>query len=196
MSSRIGPVYERRNLTWALDRRRLAWRPYNRIMQAVLKTLCFISLPLAAAGQVRSVDHSTLPSLLQPGAQVKTFLQDGTTLVGSVIRTSPDSFALATKRPAAERSIAYADIRSISIKRRRGNKRTWLPVALCSTIGTLSFVAAGATEERKGAYLPLAAGVTVALGIGGYYVGQALDREEATYAVKQQTSVGSAPAVQ
>jgi hypothetical protein len=109
--------------------------------------------------------------------------------MGTVIRVSPVSVVLATKRPTGERSIAYADIRSITVRRWRGNKRTWLPVALCSTIGTLSFVAAGATEERKGTYLPLAAGLTVAVGVGGYYVGRALDGEEATYAVRQHTRV-------
>jgi hypothetical protein len=153
-------------------------------MRVLWKTLFFLSLSLAAAGQVRSVETPELSSLLPLDTQVEATLHDGKTWAGRVIKTSPDSLALAIERPAGEKSIAYADIGSITIRRWRGNKRTWLPLTLCGTVGALSFVAAGATEERKGTHLPLAAGVTVALGIGGYYAGRALDREEITYAVK------------
>ena len=69
---------------------------------------------------------------------------------------------------------------------RKGNKRTKLPLILCTTVGTLAFVAAGATEELKSTYLPLAAAFTAGLGIGGYYLGKQLDQQIVTYVIKQE----------
>jgi len=53
-------------------------------------------------------------------------------------------------------------------------------------IGTAALVAAGATEERKSTYLPLAGALTVGVGVGGYYAGSSMDYNEKTYRLRKE----------
>jgi len=53
-------------------------------------------------------------------------------------------------------------------------------------IGTAALVAAGATEERKSTYLPLAGALTVGVGVGGYYAGRSMDYNEKTYRLRKE----------
>ncbi len=152
------------------------------VMMCVLLTLA------AGAEQTKSIEPKELATVLRAGGRAKIVLRSGAQISGTVETVFPEAVAIKTERPPAVQSISYAEIRTLKYRDWDGNKRTWLPVILSGTLGTLSFVAAGATEELKPSYLPLAAGFTAALAVGGYYGGRALDRREVTYAVRQQSN--------
>ena len=109
-------------------------------------------------------------------------LSVGETVLALKVKKSQDRTVLAT----GPQTLPYSQIASISVVIRKGNKRTMLPLILCSTLGTLALVAASATEELKSRYLPRAAAFTAGLGIGGYYVGKKIDQQIVTYVIKQE----------
>ena len=108
-------------------------------------------------------------------------LSVGETVLALKVKKSQDRTVLATGR----QTLPYSRIASISVVIRRGNKRTMLPLILCSTLGTVAFVLA-AGSELQSTYVPRAAGFTAGLAIGGYYVGKKIDQQIVTYVIKQE----------
>ena len=135
-----------------------------------------------AAEQPRLIAASDIATVLHEGTQVRIGTRSKRTLAGTITRVGLDGVAVQTD--TQEIRVPLEEIDWFRLTVRQGNKRTWLPLILCATVGATAFVAAGATEERKSTYLPLAAALTVGVGFGGYYGGRALDREEITYRIK------------
>ena len=143
-------------------------------------------IPLVVmAEDPRLIAPDAVTAVLQEGEQVRIVTRGKQTLKGKTTRVTAEGVNLQTNNQ--ETHIPLKDIDRFTITRIRGKKRTRLPLILCATVGTTSFIAAGATEERKPTYLPLAAALTVGLGLGGYYAGRALDRQEITYILKEVT---------
>lgn len=135
-----------------------------------------------AAEQPRLIAASDIATVLHEGTQVRIGTRSKRTLAGTITRVALDGVAVQTD--TQETRVPLEEIDWFRLTVSQGNKRTWLPLILCATVGATAFVAAGATEERKSTYLPLAAALTVGVGFGGYYGGRALDREEITYRIK------------
>ena len=134
-----------------------------------------------------------LPRVLQAGDRVSVVLTSGHAVRGKVLAVGGSDVALEVKASQtpdvlglARQTIPYDRLARISVATLKGNKRTKLPVILCATLGTLAFVAAGATEELKSTYLPVAAGFTAGLAIGGYFLGKKLDEEVVTYVIRNK----------
>mgnify|MGYP001058893736 CR=1 FL=1 len=143
--------------------------------------LLLIALSLAAE-QPRLIAAGDIATVLHEGDQVRIGTRSKRTVIGRTTRVSLDGVAVQTD--TQETHVPLEEIDWFKVTASQGNKRTWLPLILCATVGTAALVAAGATEERKSTYLPLAAALAVGIGVGGYYGGRALDREEVTYRVK------------
>jgi len=144
--------------------------------------LLFFPLLIAAA-EPRDIASKDIATVLHEGVQVRIGTLAKRVVIGKLTSVTADSVGVQTGAQETHVPVKEIDwFRVTAIT--ESNKRTWLPLILCATVGTASFVAAGATEEKKSAYLPIAAGVTAALGIGGYYGGRALDRQEITYRIR------------
>jgi hypothetical protein len=140
-----------------------------------------------------AVSSAELPRLLEAGDRVSVVLTSGHAFRGKVLAVGGSDVALQVKASQtpdvfglARQPIPYVRLARISVATLKGNKRTKLPVILCATLGTLAFVAAGATEELKSTYLPVAAGFTAGLAIGGYFLGKKLDEEVVTYVIRNK----------
>lgn len=131
----------------------------------------------------RLIDANETSTVLHEGVQVRIGTRGKRTVTGKTTRVTTDGVAVQVNNQ--ETQVPLKDIDWFRVTLSQGSRRTWLPLILCATIGTTSFVAAGATEERKSTYLPIAAALTVGLGLGGYYAGRALDRHEITYKLKE-----------
>ena len=140
------------------------------------------ALPVRTA-EVRLIAPGRISAVLQEGQQAQIVTRGKKVLKGKAIRVSAEGVIFQTNHQ--ETLIPLEDIRRLTITHMRGNKRTRLPIILCSTIGTTSFIAAGGTEEQKSTYLPLTAALTVGIGLGSYYAGRAMDRQEIKYEVKE-----------
>jgi len=162
----------------------------RRVGLLMLFLLLLARLPLLAQAS-RIISPGELTSLLQRGQQLKLVLKNGTYAEGRLqevteagprlrITRSADASGL----PKGVQVVSFNGLNSITVSVKEGNKRTKLPLVLCLTVGTLSLVAAGATEERQSTYIPLAAAFTVGLGVGGYYLGRSMDRQEVTFILK------------
>ncbi len=138
-----------------------------------------------------AVTPQELAKITSPGQTVHLVMKTGLPVSGKLVsiggteltlkvKASPDRTVVAKGRQV----LPYSQIESISVVLLKGNKRTKLPVILAASIGTFSFVAAGATEELKSKYLPLAAGLTAGVAVGGYFVGKKLDQRIVTYVIK------------
>ncbi len=146
--------------------------------------IVLLLIPLIASGQEpRQIAPAEITSVLHEGDQVRIDTRSRKTLKGKAIKVTAEGVTVQTKDQ--ETYLPLQDIESFKVTRNRGNKRTWLPVILCATAGTASLVAAGATEENKSTYLPIAAAFTVGLGVGGYYLGRLWDRQETSYKLIQ-----------
>jgi len=153
--------------------------------------LLLIAISAMADGIV--VTPQELSELMSPGQKFNLVMKTGHSASGKVLSAGETVLALKVKKSqdrtvlaTGPQTLPYSRIASISVVIRKGNKRTKLPLILCSTLGTLAFVAAGATEELKSTYLPRAAVFTAGLGIGSYYLGKRLDQQIVTYVIKQK----------
>ena len=157
-----------------------------------LPTLLFL-ITVQAVAEGIAVTPQQLAELMSPGQTfslvMKTghsgsgkVLSVGETVLGLEVKKSQDRTILAT----GPQTLPYSRIASISVVIRKGNKRTKLPLILCSTLGTLALVAALATEELKSTYVPWAAAFTAGLAIGGYFVGKKFAQQVVTYVIEQE----------
>lgn len=150
-----------------------------------LATMLLFAAFVARAEHVRLIAPESISAVLQDDLRVRIVTRDKKVLKGKATRVTAGGVTVQTDNQ--ETHISIRDIDRFTVTRMRGNKRTRLPLILCSTIGTTSFIAAGATEERKSTYLPMAAALTVGVGLGGYYAGRALDQEKIAYTVNPAT---------
>ena len=134
------------------------------------------------AEQPRTVTADEAVNILRGGVHVRVGTYDKRTIAGNALQATSDGVTVQTGN--RETQVAMKDIDWFRVSTSRSNKRTWLPLVLCATAGTAALVAAGATEEKKSTYLPLAAGLTAGLGVGGYYAGRAIDYSEVTYRIR------------
>ena len=156
----------------------------------LLTLLLLIAVGAMAEGMV--VTPQQLAERTSPGQTFNLVMKTGHSASGKVVSVGQTELTLKVKKSQDRTVLAkglqgtpYSRIASISVVIRKGNKRTKLPLILCATVGTLAFVAAGATEELKSKYLPRAAALTAGLGIGGYYLGKKLNQQIVTYVIKQ-----------
>lgn len=147
-----------------------------------------IALPLiilaALAEDSSLISPRELPSVLSAGDHVRIGTNAKKIVDGIVADVTVEKISVRQDNQIAE--IPLADIDWFRVRTSEGNKRTWLPLILCSVIGTTALVAAGATEERKSTYLPLAGALTVGVGVGGYYAGRSMDYNEKTYRLRKE----------
>ena len=148
----------------------------------LLTLLLLIAVGAMAEGMV--VTPQQLAERTSPGQTFNLVMKTGHSASGKVVSVGQTELTLKVKKSQDRtvlakglQGIPYSRIASISVVIRKGNKRTKLPLILCATVGTLAFVAAGATEELKSKYLPRAPALTAGLGIGGYYLGKKLDQQ-------------------
>ena len=159
---------------------------------SLLTLLLLITVGAMAEGIV--VTPQQLAELTSPGQTFNLVMKTGHSGSGKVVSVGETELTLKVKKSQDRtvlgtglQALLYSRIASISVVIRKGNKRTKLPLILCSTLGTLALVAAGATEERQSTYFPLAAAFTAGLGIGSYYLGKKLDQQiVTTYVIKQE----------
>lgn len=145
--------------------------------------VALIAVPvMILAEQPRLVTADEATNILRGGVQVRIGTHDKRTISGKPIQATADGVTVHTGN--RETPVAMKDIDWFRVSTSRSNKRTWLPLILCATVGTVALVAAGATEEKKSTYLPLATGLTAGLGVGGYYAGRTIDYSEVTYRLK------------
>lgn len=137
---------------------------------------------LIAAAEPQAIEPKDITTVLHEGAQVRIGTLAKRVVIGRATSVTTENVGVQTG--TQETLVPVKEIDWFRVTVTEGNKRTWLPLILCATVGVASFVAAGATEERQSTYLPIAAAVTASLGIGGYYGGRALDRQEMTYRIR------------
>jgi hypothetical protein len=155
----------------------------------LLAALFFPALLVGAETQI--VSPQELVALLQKGQKIKLVLKTGTYAEGRLEEVSSTNLTVNVRKTRDARDLAmgvqelpYDRVASVTVRIRKGGKRWKLPLILCSTLGTFSFIAAGGTEELQSTYVPAAAAFTATLGVGGYYIGKALDDKWVTYVVK------------
>lgn len=142
--------------------------------------LAVVAAPvMTLAGEPRRITASEAAAILGGGVEVRIGTHGKRTISGKVLQAADGGVTVTTGK--RETRVAMTDIDWFRVSTSRGNKRTWLPLILCATAGTAALVAAGAAEEKKSTYLPLAAGVTAGLGVSGYYLGKSSDFTEVTY---------------
>ena len=157
-----------------------------------LPTLLFLITVQAMAEGIAVTPHQ-LAELMSPGQTFSLVLKTGHSGSGKVLSVGETVLALKVKKSqdrtilaTGPQTLPYSRIASISVVIRKGNKRTKLPLILCSTLGTLALVAALSTEELKSTYVPRAAAFTAGLAIGGYFVGKKIDQQVVTYVIEQE----------
>ena len=158
---------------------------------SLLTLLLLIAVGAVAEGMV--VTPQQLAERTSPGQTFNLVMKTGHSASGKVVSVGQTELTLKVKKSQdhtvlakGRQALPYSRIASISVVIRKGNKRTKLPLILCSTLGTLAFVAAGATEELQSKYFPRAAAFTAGLGIGGYYLGKQIDQQVVTYVIKEE----------
>ena len=163
----------------------------GREVRSVLALLLLVTVDAMAEGIV--VTPQQLAELMSPGQTFSLVMKTGHSGSGKVLSAGKTVLALKVKKSqdrtvlaTGPQTLPYSRIASISVVIRKGNKRTMLPLILCSTLGTVAFVAALSTEELKSTYVPRAAGFMAGLAIGGYYVGKTIDQQIVTYVIKQE----------
>lgn len=146
---------------------------------------------LLASSATRSVTVEELGGLVAKGEKVRVLLKSGAYGEGIVEEITAAALKVQVRRsdnrselPPGLSTIGAERLAGVTRCIQKGNKRTNLPLILVSTLGTLSLIAAGATEELKPTYVPLALGFTVGLGAGGYYAGRRLDRHCTAFVVR------------
>ena len=164
-------------------------------MASKILSLSTLLLLIASGAMAEGVvvTPQQLAELMSPGQTFSLVMKTGHSASGKVLSAGETVLALKVKKSqdrtvlaTGPQALPYSRIASISVVIRRGNKRTILPLILCSTLGTVAFVAALATEELKSKYVPRAAGFMAGLAIGGYYVGKTIDQQIVTYVIKQE----------
>ena len=163
----------------------------RREVRSVLVLLLLVTVDAMAGGIV--VTPQQLAELVRPGQRFRLVMKSGHSGSGKVLSVGDTVIALKVKKSqdrtvlaTGPQTLPYDRIASISVVTQKGNKRTMLPLILCSTLGTLALVAASGTEELKSTYVPRALGFTAGLAIGGYYLGKTLDQQIVTYVIKQE----------
>jgi len=125
--------------------------------------------------------------------RVKPVLKTGTYAENRLEEASPTHLKVKVRKshdlrdlPTGMQELSFDRLASVTISTYKGNKRKWLPVILCSTLGALSLVVAtgSAAEEAEPAYIPAEIAFTAGLAAAGYYGGQALDREQITFLIR------------
>jgi hypothetical protein len=156
----------------------------------LLAALFFPALLVGA--ETQTVTPQELIALVQKGQKIKLVLKTGTYAEGRLQEVSPTNLTVNVRKTHDARDLAmgvqelaYDRVASVTVLIRKGGKRWKLPLILCGTLGTFSFIAAGGTEELQSTYVPAAAAFTATLGVGGYYLGKAMDDKWVTYVVKQ-----------
>lgn len=144
-----------------------------------------------AEGETLKIDAADLAARMEPGQKVTVVLRSGERGKGVVESLAEGNIRirLSEADPPGSLTIGSAlfepsRFAGVTACSTRGNKRKKLPIILVSTIGTLAFIAAGATEEKKSTYLPAAAAFSVSVGVGSYFMGKRLDEECNTFVVK------------
>jgi len=146
---------------------------------------------LLASSETRSVTLEELGGLVTKGQKVKVLMKSGAHGEGTVQEITAAGLKVQVRKsdnrselPPGLNTIGAELLASVTRCIQKGNKRTKLPLILVSTVGTLSLIAAGATEELKSTYVPLALAFTGGLGVGAYYAGRSLDRHCTTFVVR------------
>ena len=165
----------------------------KKTLAVMVLVIPLLLVPGEAMAERIVVTPQELAKLTSPGQSVQLVMKTGHPVSGKIVSIDGTALTLkVTESPGrtvvakGRQVLSYRQIESISVVHLKGNKRTKLPVILAASVGTLSFVAAGATEELKSKYLPLAAGLTVGVAVGGYFVGKKLDQRIVTYVIKTE----------
>jgi hypothetical protein len=155
----------------------------------LLPALFFPALLVGAETQI--VSPQELVTLVKKGQKIKLVLKTGTYAEGRLEVVSSTNLTVNVRKthdardlPMGVQELPYDRVASVTVRIRKGGKRWKLPLILCGTLGTASFVLAMQTEEFQSTYVPAAVGFTAALGVGGYFAGNAMDKQWVTYVVK------------
>ena len=127
----------------------------GREVRSVLALLLLVTVDAMAEGIV--VTPQQLAELMSPGQTFSLVMKTGHSGSGKVLSAGKTVLALKVKKSqdrtvlaTGPQTLPYSRIASISVVIRKGNKRTMLPLILCSTLGTVAFVAALSTEALPG----------------------------------------------
>ena len=199
----LRPLLLRQGLEWVGIMRIMPWtedklHTLSSRRKALTRLLMFtLLLPaiaswakLAGAQEVQNITPAQLPSLLKSGRKVKLVLRTGAFAEGKFEEVDTTRLKLnVTKSEDLARGpqdIPLENLGSLTVTEYKGNKRKWLPVIFCSTVGALGLAVGigSASEESKGTYAALGAAVAGGVGVGGYYAGRAMDRKQVTFVIK------------
>jgi len=142
--------------------------------------------------QTKKIGATDLQRMIGQGDKVKVATRNGVHAAAVVEQIDNSNILLnveltsnGAEVPRGIASLPLTSLAEVKVCRMTGRKRKILPIVLGSTLGTFSFIAAGATEEKSDRYFPMALGFTGGVITGGYFLGRALDRECITFQIEK-----------
>lgn len=162
-------------------------------MRTIMAFLLFSMMMSARMqAQTKKIEAPDLQGVIGQGDKVKLETRNGAHAAAVIeqidnlnILMNVELTSNGAEVPRGITSLPLTSLAEIKVCRMIGSKRKILPIVLGITLGTFSFIAAGATEEKSGRYFPMALGFTGGVITGSYFLGRAFDRECITYQIEK-----------